>query len=173
MQSLHHMLWSEDHFVKSHLVIGLQSSSPFFVFLKQVTSDHLVVFKTLDWSHFFLLGNIFIWISWKKNIWQVSFIIIPSVSFLSLCFCLYFFHWKGFTDQAEDLRGFHVHAHLIKGSRGFGFNIVGGSRPGEFLQVYSVTASGPSALKTGNIWNKQKKTLHSLVNVFILMYLQV
>uniref|UniRef100_A0A3B5AS60 Membrane-associated guanylate kinase, WW and PDZ domain-containing protein 2-like n=1 Tax=Stegastes partitus TaxID=144197 RepID=A0A3B5AS60_9TELE len=53
-----------------------------------------------------------------------------------------------FTDQPAELRGFPVHTHLIKGSRGFGFNIVGGSRPREFLQVYSVTASGPSALKT-------------------------
>ncbi|XP_038165342.1 membrane-associated guanylate kinase, WW and PDZ domain-containing protein 3 isoform X1 [Cyprinodon tularosa] len=56
-----------------------------------------------------------------------------------------------FTDQPEDLRGFPIHAHLIKGSRGFGFNIVGGSRPREFLQVYSVTASGPSTLKTADI----------------------
>ncbi|KAM8755272.1 membrane-associated guanylate kinase, WW and PDZ domain-containing protein 3 isoform 2-T2 [Acanthopagrus schlegelii] len=56
-----------------------------------------------------------------------------------------------FTDQPEDLRGFPVHTHLIKGSRGFGFNIVGGSRPREFLQVYSVTSSGPSALKTADI----------------------
>ncbi|XP_043975201.1 membrane-associated guanylate kinase, WW and PDZ domain-containing protein 3 isoform X2 [Gambusia affinis] len=56
-----------------------------------------------------------------------------------------------FTDLPEDLRGFPVHAHLIKGSRGFGFNIVGGSRPREFLQVYSVTASGPSTLKTADI----------------------
>ncbi|XP_068453317.1 membrane-associated guanylate kinase, WW and PDZ domain-containing protein 3 isoform X2 [Clinocottus analis] len=56
-----------------------------------------------------------------------------------------------FTDQPGELRGFHVHTHLIKGSRGFGFNIVGGSRPREFLQVYSVTASGPSALKTADI----------------------
>lgn len=55
----------------------------------------------------------------------------------------------GFTDQPGELRGFPLHTHLIKGSRGFGFNIVGGSRPREFLQVYSVTASGPSALKTG------------------------
>uniref|UniRef100_A0A3B4VNM1 Membrane-associated guanylate kinase, WW and PDZ domain-containing protein 2-like n=1 Tax=Seriola dumerili TaxID=41447 RepID=A0A3B4VNM1_SERDU len=53
-----------------------------------------------------------------------------------------------FTDQPVELRGFPVHTHLTKGSRGFGFNIVGGSRPREFLQVYSVTASGPSALKT-------------------------
>ncbi|XP_026222939.1 membrane-associated guanylate kinase, WW and PDZ domain-containing protein 1 isoform X3 [Anabas testudineus] len=56
-----------------------------------------------------------------------------------------------FTDQPGELRGFPVHTQLIKGSRGFGFNIVGGSRPREFLQVYSVTASGPSALKTADI----------------------
>ncbi|XP_029361712.1 membrane-associated guanylate kinase, WW and PDZ domain-containing protein 1 isoform X1 [Echeneis naucrates] len=56
-----------------------------------------------------------------------------------------------FTDQPGDLRGFPVHTHLTKGPRGFGFNIVGGSRPREFLQVYSVTASGPSALKTADI----------------------
>lgn len=42
-----------------------------------------------------------------------------------------------------------MHTQLIKGPRGFGFNIVGGSRPRELLQVYSVTASGPSALQTG------------------------
>ncbi|XP_023260910.1 membrane-associated guanylate kinase, WW and PDZ domain-containing protein 3-like isoform X1 [Seriola lalandi dorsalis] len=56
-----------------------------------------------------------------------------------------------FTDQPVELRGFPVHTHLTKGSRGFGFNIVGGSRPREFLQVYSVTASGPSALKTADL----------------------
>ncbi|KAM9856009.1 membrane-associated guanylate kinase, WW and PDZ domain-containing protein 3 [Aulostomus maculatus] len=56
-----------------------------------------------------------------------------------------------FTDQPGELRGFPVHTHLTKGSRGFGFNIVGGSRPREFLQVYSVTASGPTALKTADI----------------------
>ncbi|CAB1421594.1 unnamed protein product [Pleuronectes platessa] len=56
-----------------------------------------------------------------------------------------------FTDQPEELRGFPVHTLLTKGSRGFGFNIVGGSRLREFLQVYSVTSSGPSALKTADI----------------------
>ncbi|TSW62390.1 Membrane-associated guanylate kinase, WW and PDZ domain-containing protein 2 [Bagarius yarrelli] len=35
--------------------------------------------------------------------------------------------------------------------RGFGFNIVGGSRPREFLQVYSVTPGGPPALNTADI----------------------
>ncbi|CAG6021773.1 unnamed protein product [Menidia menidia] len=56
-----------------------------------------------------------------------------------------------FTNQPAELRGFPVHANLIKGTRGFGFNIVGGSRPREFLQVYSVTSSGPSSLKTADI----------------------
>ncbi|XP_054649785.1 membrane-associated guanylate kinase, WW and PDZ domain-containing protein 2 isoform X3 [Dunckerocampus dactyliophorus] len=56
-----------------------------------------------------------------------------------------------FTEHPEDLRGFLVRTHLIKGPRGFGFNIVGGSKPREFLQVYSVTSSGPSALKTADI----------------------
>ncbi|KAM3617489.1 uncharacterized protein V6R79_006876 [Siganus canaliculatus] len=56
-----------------------------------------------------------------------------------------------FTDLPAELRGFPVHTHLTKGSRGFGFNIVGGSRAREFLQVYSVTSSGPSALKTADI----------------------
>lgn len=55
----------------------------------------------------------------------------------------------GFTDEPEDLRGFPVLTQLIKGSRGFGFNIVGGSKPRELLQIYSVTASGPADLKTG------------------------
>ncbi|KAM4610612.1 membrane-associated guanylate kinase, WW and PDZ domain-containing protein 3 [Polymixia lowei] len=56
-----------------------------------------------------------------------------------------------FTDQPDELRGFPVHTCISKGSRGFGFNIVGGSRPQEFLQVYSVTPGGPSALKTADI----------------------
>lgn len=63
------------------------------------------------------------------------------------------FHWlPGFTDEPGDLRGFPVHSQLIKGSRGFGFNIVGGSKPRELLQIYSVTASGPSDLMTGKVY---------------------
>ncbi|CAL8275621.1 unnamed protein product [Boreogadus saida] len=57
----------------------------------------------------------------------------------------------GFTDEPEDLRGFPVHTCIFKGPRGFGFNIVGGTGPHEFLQVYSVTSDGPSALKTADI----------------------
>ncbi|XP_077079663.1 membrane-associated guanylate kinase, WW and PDZ domain-containing protein 1 isoform X2 [Siphateles boraxobius] len=56
-----------------------------------------------------------------------------------------------FTDQPSELKGYSIHTRLSKGLRGFGFNIVGGSRPREFLQVYSVTPGGPSALKTADI----------------------
>lgn len=55
-----------------------------------------------------------------------------------------------FTDQPSELKGFSVHTRLVKGSRGFGFNIVGGSRRREFLQIYSITPGGPSTLHTGN-----------------------
>ncbi|KAJ3583218.1 hypothetical protein NHX12_034189, partial [Muraenolepis orangiensis] len=44
-----------------------------------------------------------------------------------------------FTDQASQMQGSSVPVRLTKGPRGFGFNIVGGSRPREYLQVYSIT----------------------------------
>ncbi|XP_058873315.1 membrane-associated guanylate kinase, WW and PDZ domain-containing protein 3 isoform X2 [Acipenser ruthenus] len=56
-----------------------------------------------------------------------------------------------FTDKPSELKGYSVHTRLSKGPRGFGFNIVGGSRPQEFLQVYSVTPGGPAALRTADI----------------------
>ncbi|XP_052419046.1 membrane-associated guanylate kinase, WW and PDZ domain-containing protein 3 isoform X2 [Carassius gibelio] len=56
-----------------------------------------------------------------------------------------------FTDQPSELKGFSVHTRLVKGSRGFGFNIVGGSRRREFLQIYSITPGGPSTLHTADI----------------------
>ncbi|CAM9288005.1 unnamed protein product [Lampetra planeri] len=56
-----------------------------------------------------------------------------------------------FTEEPSQLRGYSIHTRLSKGPRGFGFNIVGGSRPREFLQVYSVTPGGPPALSTADI----------------------
>ncbi|XP_067095194.1 membrane-associated guanylate kinase, WW and PDZ domain-containing protein 3 [Osmerus mordax] len=56
-----------------------------------------------------------------------------------------------FTDQPAELKGYSIHTRLSKGPRGFGFNIVGGSRPREFLQVYSVTPGGPPALNTADL----------------------
>lgn len=54
-----------------------------------------------------------------------------------------------FTEEPSELKGYSIHTRLSKGPRGFGFNIVGGSRPREFLQVYSVTPGGPPTLNTG------------------------
>ncbi|KAF1391002.1 hypothetical protein PFLUV_G00064000, partial [Perca fluviatilis] len=56
-----------------------------------------------------------------------------------------------FTEQPSQLKGYSIHTRLSKGPRGFGFNIVGGSRAREFLQVYSVTPGGPPALSTADI----------------------
>ncbi|XP_070964676.1 membrane-associated guanylate kinase, WW and PDZ domain-containing protein 3-like [Oncorhynchus clarkii lewisi] len=56
-----------------------------------------------------------------------------------------------FTDQPAELKGYSIHTRLSKGLQGFGFNIVGGSRQREFLQVYSVTPGGPPALNTADI----------------------
>ncbi|XP_045065214.1 membrane-associated guanylate kinase, WW and PDZ domain-containing protein 2 [Coregonus clupeaformis] len=56
-----------------------------------------------------------------------------------------------FTDQPAELKGYSIHTRLSKGPRGFGFNIVGGSRQREFLQVYSVTPGGSPALNTADI----------------------
>lgn len=72
-----------------------------------------------------------------------------------------------FTDQPSELKGYSIHTRLSKGPRGFGFNIVGGSRPREFLQVYSVTPGGPSALKTGpvrTLWSyvKYSEDIHHI-----------
>ncbi|KAK6308612.1 hypothetical protein J4Q44_G00218830 [Coregonus suidteri] len=53
-----------------------------------------------------------------------------------------------FTDKPAELKGYSIHTRLSKGPRGFGFNIVGGSRQREFLQVYSVTPGGSPALST-------------------------
>ncbi|XP_042338175.1 uncharacterized protein LOC121939117, partial [Plectropomus leopardus] len=63
-----------------------------------------------------------------------------------------------FTEQPSQLKGYSIHTRLSKGPRGFGFNIVGGSRPREFLQVYSVTPGGPPALNTGTT---TARTTHS------------
>lgn len=48
------------------------------------------------------------------------------------------------------LQGDVFQVPLKKGSRGFGFTIVGGDEPEEFLQIKSVVAGGP-ADETRNI----------------------
>ncbi|MGH0134459.1 UNVERIFIED_CONTAM: hypothetical protein FKN15_013547 [Acipenser sinensis] len=61
------------------------------------------------------------------------------------------FRMSRFTDKASELKGYSVYTRLSKGLQGFGFNMVGGSQPQEFLQVYSVTPGGPTALRTADI----------------------
>lgn len=63
-----------------------------------------------------------------------------------------------------------MHTRLTKGPRGFGFNIVGGSKPGEFLQVYSVTTDGPSNLKTGEPGEKMSDHTHTRTHTFVQLY---
>ncbi|CAM9365450.1 unnamed protein product [Lampetra fluviatilis] len=60
-----------------------------------------------------------------------------------------------FTRDERELSGERVRTTLRKTSRGFGFTIVGGDQPEEFLQVKSLVPSGPAALdgrmRTGDV----------------------
>lgn len=81
---------------------------------------------------------------------SVKSVLLPdSLSRLRLCPVCCPVSVPEFTEQPSQLKGYSIHTRLSKGPRGFGFNIVGGSRPQEFLQVYSVTPGGPPALSTG------------------------
>uniref|UniRef100_A0AAY4DNV4 Membrane-associated guanylate kinase, WW and PDZ domain-containing protein 3 n=1 Tax=Denticeps clupeoides TaxID=299321 RepID=A0AAY4DNV4_9TELE len=51
----------------------------------------------------------------------------------------------GFTRDPTQLQGELYHTALRKSLHGFGFTIIGGDRPDEFLQVKNVLADGPAA----------------------------
>ncbi|XP_078026564.1 membrane-associated guanylate kinase, WW and PDZ domain-containing protein 3 isoform X1 [Epinephelus lanceolatus] len=51
----------------------------------------------------------------------------------------------GFTSDPSELKGEMYHTALKKSSQGFGFTIIGGDRPDEFLQVKNVLSDGPAA----------------------------
>uniref|UniRef100_A0A8C2BCC6 Membrane-associated guanylate kinase, WW and PDZ domain-containing protein 3 n=1 Tax=Cyprinus carpio TaxID=7962 RepID=A0A8C2BCC6_CYPCA len=51
----------------------------------------------------------------------------------------------GFTRDPTQLKGELYHTALRKSHQGFGFTIIGGDRPDEFLQVKNVLADGPAA----------------------------
>lgn len=51
----------------------------------------------------------------------------------------------GFTHDPTQLKGELYHTALKKSAQGFGFTIIGGDRPDEFLQVKNVLADGPAA----------------------------
>lgn len=50
-----------------------------------------------------------------------------------------------FTRDPSQLKGVLVRASLKKSTMGFGFTIIGGDRPDEFLQVKNVLKDGPAA----------------------------
>lgn len=65
----------------------------------------------------------------------------------SLCnakFCLYI-EKPLFTRDASQLKGTFLSTALKKSNMGFGFTIIGGDEPDEFLQVKSVIPDGPAA----------------------------
>ncbi|XP_016085829.1 membrane-associated guanylate kinase, WW and PDZ domain-containing protein 3-like [Sinocyclocheilus grahami] len=51
----------------------------------------------------------------------------------------------GFSRDPTQLKGELYHTALRKSQQGFGFTIIGGDRPDEFLQVKNVLADGPAA----------------------------
>ncbi|XP_049718740.1 membrane-associated guanylate kinase, WW and PDZ domain-containing protein 1 isoform X4 [Elephas maximus indicus] len=60
-----------------------------------------------------------------------------------------------FTRNRSELKGKFIHTKLRKSSRGFGFTVVGGDEPDEFLQIKSLVLDGPAALdgkmETGDV----------------------
>nr|XP_014349018.1 PREDICTED: membrane-associated guanylate kinase, WW and PDZ domain-containing protein 1 [Latimeria chalumnae] len=60
-----------------------------------------------------------------------------------------------FTRNPSELKGKFIHTKLKKSSRGFGFTVVGGDEPDEFLQIKSLVLDGPAAvdgkMETGDV----------------------
>lgn len=62
------------------------------------------------------------------------------------CSCVFVFTEKPpFTRDATQLKGTFLTTVLQKSNMGFGFTIIGGDEPDEFLQVKSVIPDGPAA----------------------------
>lgn len=49
-----------------------------------------------------------------------------------------------FTDDPSQLEGDVYRVNIEKGPQGFGFTIVGGDEPEEYLQIKSVVPNGPA-----------------------------
>ncbi|XP_059800259.1 membrane-associated guanylate kinase, WW and PDZ domain-containing protein 1b isoform X2 [Hypanus sabinus] len=60
-----------------------------------------------------------------------------------------------FTKNPAELKGQFINTKLKKSTRGFGFTVVGGDEPDEFLQIKSLVLDGPAALdgkmETGDV----------------------
>lgn len=108
---------------------------------KNVRKTSFVVRPELQWSR----GN-YINI-WKNRYWskeKISFIIFKS--------CISFLFTEEpaqglrcFTRDPAQLQGSILQTSLRKSLQGFGFTIIGGDRPDEFLQVKNVLPDGPAA----------------------------
>uniref|UniRef100_A0A3Q1DBD1 Membrane associated guanylate kinase, WW and PDZ domain containing 1a n=1 Tax=Amphiprion ocellaris TaxID=80972 RepID=A0A3Q1DBD1_AMPOC len=71
------------------------------------------------------------------------------------------FHWYSaggkpfFTRNPAELKGTFINTKLKKSRRGFGFTVVGGDEPDEFLQIKSLVLDGPAAvdgkMETGDV----------------------
>lgn len=72
-----------------------------------------------------------------------------------MTFCLSLAAKPFFTRNPSELKGKFINTKLRKSTRGFGFTVVGGDEPDEFLQIKSLVLDGPAALdgkmETGNI----------------------
>lgn len=51
-----------------------------------------------------------------------------------------------FTRNPAELKGTFINTKLKKSHRGFGFTVVGGDEPDEFLQIKSLVLDGPAAV---------------------------
>ncbi|XP_030639735.1 membrane-associated guanylate kinase, WW and PDZ domain-containing protein 1 [Chanos chanos] len=60
-----------------------------------------------------------------------------------------------FTRNPAELKGTFIRTKLMKSPRGFGFTVVGGDEPDEFLQIKSLVLDGPAAvdgkMETGDV----------------------
>lgn len=77
-----------------------------------------------------------------------------------------------FTRNPAELKGTFINTKLKKSRRGFGFTVVGGDEPDEFLQIKSLVLDGPAAvdgkMETGVVQNRHPqgalfsfKSIHS------------
>lgn len=63
--------------------------------------------------------------------------------------CVFFSSAGGkpfFTRNPAELKGTFINTKLKKSRRGFGFTVVGGDEPDEFLQIKSLVLDGPAAV---------------------------
>ena len=73
-----------------------------------------------------------------------------------------------FTRNPAELNGTFINTKLKKSRRGFGFTVVGGDEPDEFLQIKSLVLDGPAAvdgkMETGAVHclSPQRPVFHTI-----------